>query len=90
VDGQVEPGDRILATGSDTILEYYLGREGVEANALLYDEEPRDRTFVVVNTLGGQTVDDLLPQLGDLDELVPPVLLTSFDSGQVYLVERPA
>ena len=87
---RVEPGDRIVATGSDTILEYYLGREGVAANALLYDDEPRDRTFIVVNTLGGQTLDDLLPQVGDPGETGAAQLLTSFDSGQVYLVKRPA
>jgi hypothetical protein len=87
---RVEPGDRIVATGSDTILEYYLGREGISANAFLYDDEPRDRTFVVVNTLGGQTIDDLLPQVGGAGETGPALLLTSFDSGRVYLVERPA
>ena len=87
---QVEPEDRILATGSDTILEYYLGREGVDANPLLYTDEPRARTFVVVNTLGGQTIEDLLGQLQSPEELGRPELLTSFESGRVYLVERPA
>src|SRR4029453_14284992 len=33
---EVRPGDRILATGSDTILEYYLGRDGIAAGPLLY------------------------------------------------------
>ena len=88
--GHVEPDDRILATGSDTILEYYLGREGVDANPLLYTDESRARTFVVVNTLGGQTIDDLLGQLQSPEELGRPELLTSFDSGRVFLVERPA
>jgi hypothetical protein len=87
---QVEPEDRILAPGSDTILEYYIGREGVDANPLLYTNEPRARTFVVVNTLGGQTIDDLLGQLQGSEELGRPELLTSFESGRVYLVERPA
>jgi hypothetical protein len=84
---RVEPGDRILATGSDTILQYYLERDGIDAPPLLYTNEPRDRTFVVVNTLGGQTLDDLL---GELDDPEPPELLRSFDSGAVYLVQRAA
>jgi hypothetical protein len=87
---RVDSEDRILATGSDTILEYYLERDGIDAGALLYTDEPRARTFVVVNVLGGQTIDDLLPQLDDASELGPPELLRSFESGRVYLVERPA
>ena len=87
---RVEPGDRILATGSDTILEYYLERDGIDAGPLLYTTEPSDRTYVVVNTLGGQTLDDLLAQLDDVDEREPPELLRSFDSGVVYLVQRSA
>jgi 4-amino-4-deoxy-L-arabinose transferase-like glycosyltransferase len=86
---RVEPDDRILATGSDTILEYYLGRAGVDARPLLYTDEPHTRTYVVVNTLGGQTIDDLLPQLADQAGLSRAELLTSFDSGRVYLVRRP-
>ena len=87
----VEPGDRILATGSDTILEYYLGRDGVDARSFLYANEPRERAFVVVNVLGGQTVDDLLPQLdaaaAGLDR---PRLLRRYPSALVYLVARTA
>jgi uncharacterized membrane protein len=86
---RVEPDDRVLATGSDTILEYYLERDGVEAGTLLYTTEPRPRTFVVVNVLGGQTIDDLLRQLdAPAGEIGPPQLLTSFPSGLVYVVER--
>lgn len=87
---RVEPGDRILATGSDTILEYYLERKGIDAGALLYTDEPAARTFVVVNTLGGQTLDDLLVELDQRGELRPPELLQGFDSGRVYLVRRSA
>ncbi len=87
--GRVEPDDRILATGSDTILEYYLERDGVDAGPLLYTEEPRARTFVVVNLLGGQTLDDLVGEL-EGTELGPPELLRQFESGSVYLVERAA
>ena len=84
----VAPDDRILATGSDTILEYYLEREGVDAGPLLYSTSRAARTFVVVNVLGGQTIDDLLSQLEDADAVGPADLLRSFDSGTVYLVER--
>lgn len=86
---RIEPEDRILATGSDTILEYYLERDGVDAGPLLYTEEPRARTFVVVNVLGGQTLDDLVGEL-EGGELGPPELLRQFESGEVYLVERAA
>ena len=85
---RVEPGDRILATGSDTILEYYLERDGIDAGPLLYSSEPATRTFVVVNTLGGQTLDELLAELDRSGELAPPELLSSFESGRVYLVQR--
>ena len=87
---RVEPGDRILATGSDTILEYYLERRGIDARPLLYTDEPAARTFVVVNTLGGQTLDDLLAELDGRGGLRPPELLQDFDSGRVYLVLRSA
>jgi len=87
---RVEPGDRILATGSDTILEYYLERKGVDAGPLLYTDQQAARTFIVVNTLGGQTLDDLLAELDVRDELRPPELLRDFDSGRVYLVLRSA
>jgi len=87
---EVEPGDRILATGSDTILEYYLARDGIDARPLLYSTEPGVRTFVVVNVHGGQTLADLLSQLDGAGELPPPELLSSFDSGRVYLVQHQA
>jgi hypothetical protein len=85
---RVEPGDRILATGSDTILEYYLERKGIDAGPLLYTDEPAARTFVVVNTLGGQTLDELLGELDGPGEVKPPELLQDFESGRVYLVLR--
>jgi hypothetical protein len=87
----VRPEDRILATGSDTILDYYLERYGLDASPLLYIEEPRPRTYVVVNVLGGQSLNDLLLQLqaapGDLG---PPELLRRYPSALLYLVERRA
>jgi hypothetical protein len=87
--GRVGPDDRILATGSDTILEYYLEREGIDAGALLYEAEPRPRTYVVVNVLGGQTLDDLVRQLDASADIGTPQLLRRYPSGFVYLVERP-
>jgi hypothetical protein len=86
---RVEPEDRILATGSDTILEYYLARDGIDARPLLYATEPSARTYLVVNVLGGQTIDDLLPELDGTSELGAPELLETFRSGSVYLVARP-
>jgi hypothetical protein len=87
---RVEPGDRILATGSDTILEYYLERDGIEAGPLLYTSGTHPRTFVVVNVLGGQSIGDLLEQLNDSADARAPRLLKRFPSGLVYLVQRHA
>ncbi|MGH3134079.1 MAG: glycosyltransferase family 39 protein, partial [Gaiellaceae bacterium] len=86
----VEPTDRILATGSDTILEYYLEREGIDASPLLYTQERRARTFVVVNVLGGQTIDNLLLLLDGTSGLGPPRLLRRYPSARVYVVEERA
>ena len=83
---RLRPRDRILATGSDTILEYYLEREGIEAAPLLYTKERRERTFVVVNVLGGQTIGDLLDELDGSAALGPPRLLSRYPSALVYLV----
>jgi hypothetical protein len=86
---RVRPEDRILATGSDTILQYYLDREGVAAAPLLYTDEPRRRTYVVVNVLGGQTLDGLLDELNTpRARLDPPRLLRRYPSARVYVVER--
>ena len=87
----VQPGDRIFAWGSETILEYYLGRLGLDARPMLYTFEPRPRTFLVVNVLGGQRVEDHLRELGNPQrELGPPRLLRSYPSALVLLMERPA
>jgi uncharacterized membrane protein len=87
---RVRPDDRILATGSDTILEYYLERKGLDASPLLYTDESRRRTFVVVNVLGGQTLEELLHELGGRGQLESPKLLRRYPSALVYLVERRA
>ena len=85
--GVASPPDRILATGSDTILEYYLERKGIDAGRMLYDDTPRDRTFVVVNVLGGQAIDDLLDQLPNKGA-ARPRLLERYDSALVYRLDR--
>jgi hypothetical protein len=81
----VEPGDRIFATGSDAILEYYMARQGVDARPFLYTSERITRTYLVVNLLGGQRVKHYLPELDR--SLTPPELLTRFRSAEVYVVE---
>jgi hypothetical protein len=86
---EVRPVDRILATGSDTILEYYLGREGVEAGPLLYTDRTPRRIFVVVNVLGRQTIGELVQQLGrDANLYRKPRLVRRYPTGLVYLLER--
>jgi hypothetical protein len=82
---KVEPGDRIFATGSDTILEYYLARQGIDARPFLYGADPRARTFLVVNLLGGQRLAHYLRELDP--SLGPPELLRRLRSAEVYLVE---
>ena len=80
----LRPGDTIVATGSDTILQYYLGRRGVDG-APLYDSDRGERVFVVVNTLGGQTLDDLLAESG-LGADPEPTLVRSWPSAELYVV----
>lgn len=84
----VEPGDRVLATGSDAILEYYLRKEDIDPQPLLYNSEPRTRTFLVVNVLGGQDVEYYLPALHS--SLGPPRLLRSYPSALVLLAKPRA
>lgn len=87
--GVAETDDRILATGSDTILQYYLAREGLDDASLIYTSEPRRRIFVVVNILGQQTVPQLLDQLGDeRGAYDQPRLLRRWPSAAVYLLEH--
>jgi 4-amino-4-deoxy-L-arabinose transferase-like glycosyltransferase len=85
---EVEPGDRVFAPGSDVILEYYLEREGIDGGPLLYEQDCRPRTFVVVNLLGGQTLSTVLPQLTTAGDLGRPVLVRRYPSAAVYSVER--
>jgi hypothetical protein len=80
----LRPGDTIVATGSDTILQYYLERLGVDG-APLYETDHGNRVLVVVNTLGGQSVDRVLDEAGlDAD----PELVRSWPSAELYVV-RP-
>ena len=85
----VRPGDRILATGSDTILEYYLGRLGVNAGPMLYTDTPRRRTYVVVNRLGGQTLDGVLADLPPTALPTVPTLLEQYPSAFLYRLGPP-
>ncbi len=80
----LRPGDTIVAPGSDTILQYYLARRGVDG-APLYDTDRRKRVFLVVNTLGGQTLDDLLAESG-LGADSEPALVRSWPSAELYVV----
>ena len=80
----LRPGDTIVATGSDTILQYYLERLGVDG-APLYETDHGNRVLVVVNTLGDQSVDGVLDEAGlDAD----PELVRSWPSAELYVV-RP-
>jgi hypothetical protein len=80
----LRPGDTIVATGSDTILQYYLERRGVDG-APLYDTDRGERVFIVVNTLGGQTVGDLVAESG-LGAESEPTLVRSWPSAEVYVL----
>jgi hypothetical protein len=87
--GAAIPSDRILATGSDTILAYYLHREKFDAESALFATAPRRNTYVVVNTLGDQTLDGVLADLGEpRNGYRPARLLRRWDSASVYLLER--
>jgi hypothetical protein len=83
---RLRPGDTIVATGSDTILQYYLGRLGV-SGAPLYETDRGARVFVVANTLGGQTVEGLLDASG-LGVGAKRMLIGTWPSAELYLV-RP-
>ena len=87
--GTVTASDRILATGSDTILAYYLHRDGVDAGSLIFTTSPRHRTYVVVNRLGNQTLDGVLNDLGEpRDRYGPARLVRRWGTASVYLLER--
>jgi hypothetical protein len=80
----LRPGDTIVATGSDTILQYYLERRGVDG-APLYDTDRGERVFIVVNTLGGQTLGDLVSE-SDLGAGSEPTPARSWPSAELYVV----
>jgi dolichyl-phosphate-mannose-protein mannosyltransferase len=86
---EIRPSDRILATGSDTILEYYLGRNGIAVGPLLYTDRLSQRIFVVVNVLGDQTVGELVQELGAARKRYgEPRLVRRYPSALVYVLER--
>jgi 4-amino-4-deoxy-L-arabinose transferase-like glycosyltransferase len=91
----VTPRDRIFAPGSEPIVDYYLLRRGLDAEPLIYEPRPGARTFVVVNVLGGQTVDQLLEELGASGSRRRPARLVRSDSLEIVVVpaaerRRPA
>jgi hypothetical protein len=86
---EVHPSDRILATGSDTILEYYLRRDGIAAGPLLYTDRVPRRIFVVANVLGHQTIGALVQELGPAGKRYgKPRLVRRYRTALVYLLER--
>jgi hypothetical protein len=86
---EVRSGDRILATGSDTILEYYLGRDRVDAGPLLYTDRTPRRIFVVVNVLGHQTVGELVRELGpEAKRYREGRLVRRYPTALVYVLAR--
>jgi hypothetical protein len=87
--GVITPSDRILATGSDTILTYYLHRDGVSAESMMFTTAPRQRVYVVVNVLGHQNLEGVLADLGKpRNRYAPARLLRRWPSAQVFLLER--
>jgi 4-amino-4-deoxy-L-arabinose transferase-like glycosyltransferase len=85
----LRPTDTILATGSDSILEYYLGRLGIDARSRLYAAQPGKRVVVVVNRLGGQTIQGLAtPAYRAAARLTRPTLVARYPSATVYVLTR--
>jgi 4-amino-4-deoxy-L-arabinose transferase-like glycosyltransferase len=89
--GVVRHEDRIHATGSDTILQYYLDRRGLDSATLLYGTAARPRIFVVVNVLGDQTIEQLVEGIGaERERYGEPRLLRQWPSAAAYLLELQA
>lgn len=83
----LEPGDTILALGSEAILEYYLEREGLDASELIWSGRIGRRVLVVVSTLGTkQTLARVLAELPADVRLGRPRLLRRWPSASVYVV----
>lgn len=81
---ELRPGDTVVATGSEAILEYYLERSGYDASGAIWGE-PGRRVFLVVNRLGNQTVERLTEEVpGRVTFGEPPRLLREWPSAQVY------
>jgi hypothetical protein len=85
----LRPTDTVVATGSDSILEYYLGQHGVDARSALYATIPGKRVVAVVNRLGGQSIQTLVPR-GDraTEGLTAPTLVASYPSAEIYVFGR--
>lgn len=85
---RIRPGDKVVATGSDSILEYYLRRDGVDPAPLLYSDERGRRLLLVVNTLGGQTLHSLWPGDGAIADWSRPAEIARYRSAAVFSVRR--
>jgi len=86
--GYLRPHDTLLATGSDSILEYYLRRDGIDPGPLLYAKQSGRRVLIVVNTLGGQTLASLAQQLRPSADWTRPTLVRVYPSARLYAVAR--
>jgi hypothetical protein len=81
----LEPGDSVLAIGSDAILAYYLNRDGSDASVIW--RGPGRRIVVVVNQVkGDQTLKSDLDTLPAGTRPSRPHLLRRWPSAEVYVV----
>jgi hypothetical protein len=93
LDERLRPGDKVIvAPPADAILEYWLGRRGLNAASLLYwGEAGSTRRFLVVVKLGPDqyTLSEVLsdPRLRGV-HLGAPEVVRRYPSSIVYEVER--
>lgn len=82
----LQPGDTVLAIGSDAILSYYLSRDGHDGVSLLR-QRPGRRVFVVVNRVkGDQTLSGALGELPANVDYGAPSHVRDWPSAQLYVV----
>jgi Dolichyl-phosphate-mannose-protein mannosyltransferase len=84
----LRPGDTVQATGSDSILEYYLRRDGTDPAPLLYSGRAGRRVVVVVNSLGGQTLSSVWPPARSTEGWSRPVQIARYPSAALFVVAR--
>jgi hypothetical protein len=78
----------VLATGSDSILEFYLRAEGIDPQPLLYSGRLGRRVVIIVNSLGGQTLHGLRRQAALMAGWTAPKPVASYPSAALFVVER--